>query len=233
MDTREFIRRYAWCYCYVTAFFLLCGALIRRSVEVSGGLEPYPDFPVILIDPGHGGADGGATGITGVQEDAVNLSIAGRLRNLLTLMGWETAMTRSDAEDLSDSGGTIRQRKQEDLKNRVALANALPAALVVSIHQNHFPDSRYCGPQVFYGGRGEELALFLQSRLNDALSSRRQVKPGAGIYLLERIDHPAVLVECGFLSNPAEEQLLASEDHQKKLAAILAASLAQYADAPA
>lgn len=233
METREFLRRYAWCYCYVTAFFLLCGALVLRTAEVSGGLDPYPDFPVILIDPGHGGADGGATGITGVREEAVNLSIALKLRQLLTLMGWETAMTREDAQDLSDPGGTIRERKQEDLKTRAALANSFPAAVVVSIHQNHFPDSRYRGPQVFYGSRGEALARSLQENLNAALNSRRQVKQGAGIYLLERIDHPAVLVECGFLSNPAEEGLLASEDHQKKLAAIVAASLAQYMDTPA
>lgn len=230
MNTREFLRRYAWVYCYVAAFFLICAAVLRHSVEVSGPMEPFPGRPVIIIDAGHGGPDGGTTGISGIKEDQVNLSIAKRLNAFLNLLGFETVMTRSGGSDLSTEGDTIRARKQSDLKNRVELVNGFASAVLVSIHQNHFPDSRYSGPQVFYTRAGERLAGDLQSKLNAAAApqSRRTAKPSVGVYLMEHCIHPAVLVECGFLSNGAEEQRLASAEHQKMLAAVIAASLASY-----
>ena len=230
METKEFLKRYAWVYLYVAAFFLGCAALVRHTVETVGNMQPFAASPVVVIDAGHGDPDGGSTGITGTREEAVNLAIAKRLEGLLALMGYDTAMTRTGSDCIATEGNTIRQKKQSDLRNRVSRINALPSAVVVSIHQNHFPDSRYSGPQVFYTAEAESLAAFTQRALTEALApeSKREPKKASGVYLMERIDHPGILVECGFLSNPEEERRLNSPEHQKKLAAILAAVLAQY-----
>lgn len=230
METKEFLKRYAWVYLYVAAFFLGCAALVRHTVETVGNMQPFSASPVIVIDAGHGTPDGGSTGIAGTREEAVNLAIAKRLEGLLTLMGYDTSMTRTGSDCIATEGNTIRQKKQSDLRNRVSRINALPSAVVVSIHQNHFPDSRYSGPQVFYTAEAESLSAFTQRALTEALApgNKREPKKASGVYLMERIDHPGILVECGFLSNPEEERRLNSPEHQKKLAAILSAVLAQY-----
>ena len=230
METREYLKRYAWVYLYVAAFFLAAAGLLRHSVETADSMQPFSAHPVIVIDAGHGSPDGGAVGAGGTREDTVNLAVSRRLKKLLALLGYETVMTRTGADCIATEGETIRQKKQSDLQNRVELVNALPAAVVVSIHQNHFPDSRYSGPQVFYSGGGEGLAAFAQRALTEALApgSKREPKQATGVYLMEHIDHPAILVECGFLSNPEEERKLNDPAHQKKIAAILAAVLAEY-----
>ena len=230
METREFLKRYAWVYLYVAAFFLGTAGLLRHGVEAVSSMQPFTGSPVIVIDAGHGTPDGGAVGVSGIQEQEINLAIARRLEALLGLLGRETVMTRTGPSCIAAEGETIRQQKQSDLKKRVAIINELPSAVVVSIHQNHFPDSRYSGPQVFYNDRGEALAGQAQKALTAALApgSKRTIKTASGIYLMEHIDHPAILVECGFLSNHAEEQKLRSPDHQKKIAATLAAVLAAY-----
>lgn len=230
METREFLRRYAWVYCYVVAFFLGCAALLLHSVETVGSMQPFDSRPVIVIDAGHGAPDGGAAGVSGVREDQVNLAISRRLEVLLALMGFDAVMTRSDGDCIATEGETIRQKKQSDLRNRVELVNGQASAVLVSIHQNHFPDGRYAGPQVFWTEGSESLAKELQKALTDALApgSRRSAKKSTGVYLMEHIKHPGVLVECGFLSNPEEERKLASPDYQKKLAAVMAAVLADY-----
>lgn len=232
METREFLRRYAYVYLYVAAFFLALAAAARHSVESVSGFAPLPGSSVLVIDAGHGGEDGGTTGASGTAEDEVNLAIAKRLEAMLTLLGCQTRMTRTDSESLSTEGETIRARKQSDLRNRVALVNGYSNAILISIHQNHFPDPRYDGAQVFHTRGSEELAKAMQSALTDSLSphSRRQPKLSKGVYLMEHIDCPGLLVECGFLSNPAEEQKLGSAAYQKQLAAVMAAILARFAD---
>jgi len=230
METKEFLKRYCWVYLYVAAFFLVAAGLLRHTVETASTIQPFSAYPVIVIDPGHGAPDGGATGVSGVREDAVNLAVSRRLERLLALLGYETVMTRTGADCIATEGETIRQKKQSDLKNRVELVNSLPAAVVVSIHQNHFPDGRYSGPQVFCTKGAEALANSAQRALTQALapSSKREAKAASGVYLMEHITHPGILVECGFLSNPEEEQKLSDPEHQKKIAAILAAVLAEY-----
>lgn len=235
METKEFLKRYAYVYFYVAAFFLACAGLIDHSVETVGSMEPFGTHPVIVIDAGHGGIDGGTTGAAGTSERDVNLQIAKRLNALLQLLGCETVMTRTTGEDLATEGETIRRQKQSDLKNRVEAVNGYASAVLVSIHQNHYPDSRFCGPQVFYSNDAEALANTMQTALTNALApgSRRSAKKASGVYLMEHIRQPGLLVECGFLSNPAEEQKLSSAEHQKKLACVIAAVLAQYSKTPA
>ena len=232
METRAFLRQYAYVYLYAAAFFLACAAGLRHSVEVSGKLDPFPAHPVVVIDAGHGGMDGGTTGAAGTAEDEVNLAVSRRLNALLALCGCDTVMTRTRDESLATEGDTIRRQKQSDLQNRVALVNSLPAAVLISIHQNHFTDSRYCGPQVFWSSGGELLARRAQSALNEALGGKREIKEASGVYLMERICHPGILVECGFLSNPSEEQKLRSDDYQKQLASVLAAAIVSYLHTP-
>ena len=151
---------------------------------------------------------------------------------MLTLLGCQTRMTRTNSDSMATEGETIRARKQSDLRNRVALVNEYADAILVSIHQNHFPDSKYDGAQVFHTRGAEELAKAMQSALTDAFSSRsrRTAKRASGIYLMEHIHCPGLLIECGFLSNPAEEQKLISPEYQKRLAAVMAAVLARFAD---
>lgn len=230
MKTGDFLRRYAYVYLYVAAFFLGCAGLMRQAVETAGEMQAISIHPVILIDAGHGGPDGGTTGYAGTPEDRVNLEISRRLEAMLALLGCETAMTRTTEESLATEGETIRSKKQSDLRNRVSMVNGFPSAVLVSIHQNHFPDPKYSGPQVFHTKNAAELAKTMQSALTSVLApgSKRAAKNASGIYLMEHCTHPGVLVECGFLSNPEEERKLGTADHQKKIAAILAAVLAEY-----
>ena len=158
METSQFLRRYLWVYLYVATFFLGCTALLLHSVEMVGSMQPFDSRPVIIIDPGHGAPDGGATGVSGSQEDRINLEISYRLEALLTLIGYDTIMTRADGNWIASQGDTIRQKKQSDLQNRATLVNTQASAVLVSIHQNHFPDSQYFGPQVFWSDGAETLA---------------------------------------------------------------------------
>ena len=226
---KEFLKKYAWVYLYVAAFFLAAAGMLRQAVETAGSMQPFSGSPVIVIDAGHGAPDGGSTGVSGTREEAVNLAVARRLEGLLALLGYETTMTRTGPDCIATEGETIRQKKQSDLRNRVRLVNSLPSAVLVSIHQNHYSDSRYSGPQVFFSGGGEALAAEAQKALSSALApgSKRQPKAASGVYLMEHVQHPAILVECGFLSNPEEERKLNDPAHQKKIAAILAAVLAE------
>lgn len=232
METREFLRRYAYVYLYVAAFFLALAAAARHSVETVSGSSPLPGSSIIVIDAGHGGEDGGTTGVSGTAEDELNLAIAKRLEAMLTLLGCTTQMTRTGSDSLATEGDTIRARKQSDLRNRVAVVNQYPNAILVSIHQNHFPDPKYDGAQVFCTKNAGELAKAMQSALTETLSplSRRTATTAKGVYLMEHITCPGLLIECGFLSNPAEEQKLSSGDYQKRLAAVMAAVLARFAD---
>ena len=230
MKTGDFLRRYAYVYLYVAAFFLGCAGLMRQAVETAGEMQPFSNCPVIIIDAGHGGPDGGTTGYAGTPEYRINLEVSRRLEAMLALLGCETAMTRTTAQSLATEGETIRSKKQSDLRNRVQMVNGFPSAVLVSIHQNHFPDGRYYGPQVFYSGKAKSLAEMMQASLTHALApgSRRAAKEARGIYLMEHIQCPGILVECGFLSNADEEQRLRTAEHQKRLAAVLAAVLAGY-----
>ena len=126
------------------------------------------------------------------------------------------------------SAGTIRQRKASDLKNRTALANSASSGVLVSIHQNSLPESRSVhGAQAFYNGAGEEIALAVQEALNSTINDRpKEAKSaGSGVYLLSHAEIPAVLVECGFLSNPGETDLLNTQAHQTRLALVIFTSV--------
>lgn len=184
----------------------------------------------IVIDPGHGGEDGGAVGVSGTSEAALNLEISLRLRDALHLLGIRTRMVRqTDTAIYSDGCESIAEKKVSDIKNRVKLVNDTPNALLVSVHQNFFPEGQYHGAQVFYAQTpgSQQLAEQLQAALCIQLDpdNRRQCKASQRVYLMQQLETTGVLVECGFLSNYDEEQRLTQPDYQKKLATVLAGTL--------
>lgn len=193
---------------------------------------PLPGRHCILIDAGHGGEDGGATSCAGILESTYNLEIALRLEKVLQLLGYQTKMIRTGDYAVHREGQTIAARKASDLRERVALANNTEGAVLISIHQNYFPESKYSGAQVFYADTPEsaDFAKLLQSELRKILNpgSKRQEKKASGIYLMEHVSCPAVLIECGFLSNPQEEVLLRDSRYQKKLCGVIASVLGTY-----
>ena len=214
------------------ALMLLCAYWGSRVVTVISEELPFVRKHCIVIDPGHGGEDGGAVSCTGRMESEYNLAISRRLDDLLHLLGYRTRMTRTSDVSIYTTGSTLAQKKVSDLKERVRIVNETGNALLVSIHQNQFSDSRYSGAQVFYAktAGSKDLGQKLQAELVAALNpdSNRKSKPVSGVYLLENIPCAGVLVECGFLSNPQEEAMLRNTDYQKKLCCVLAATLHQY-----
>lgn len=192
------------------------------------------DRDCIIIDAGHGGVDGGATSCTGVLESKFNLDIAKRLEDIMHLIGVKTLMIRDTDRSIHTQGNSIAEKKISDLKNRVKIANNTPNAILLSIHQNHFSDSRYSGVQVFYADTdgSRELANNLQKAFVNTLSkdNHRQIKKADGVYLMKHIECTGILVECGFISNPEEEAKLRSEEYQKKLCSVLAVTIFNYLD---
>ncbi len=188
----------------------------------------------VIIDAGHGGEDGGALSANGVRESGVNLEISLRLRDLLHFLGIQTKMIRETDVSVSTEGTTIAQRKVSDIHNRVSFVEETENALLISIHQNHFSQSKYRGAQVFYAGTAgsDALAEELQNTLAAQVdpNNHRLCKAAKDVYLLKHIHCPAVLVECGFLSNPEEAALLQEPEYQKKLAAALGACIASYTE---
>lgn len=194
--------------------------------------QPVCRHHTFIIDAGHGGIDGGATSCTGVLESTLNLQIAVRLNDLMQLIGYDTVMIRTTDTSVYTEGNTIAAQKLSDLKERVRVVNETENGILISIHQNTFPDSRYGGAQVFYGSRqgSEELAKTLQDNFKNTVNpgSKRISKKASGVYLMEHIGKPGVLIECGFLSNPEEEAKLRSVEYQQALCCIITASISNY-----
>lgn len=213
---------------YIVAFIVLICVVLFTSNTVSTIAEEQAinNRTCVIIDPGHGGVDGGATSCNGILESQLNLEISLRLNDLMHLIGLDTIMIRETDCSVYTHGKTIAQKKVSDLKERVRIVNEHNNALLVSIHQNHFSDSRYYGPQVFYGKIGEsrEFAQRMQIALTTTLcpESNRKAKSATGVYLMDKVLCEGVLVECGFLSNYEEEAKLRDPQYQKKLCSIIA-----------
>ena len=224
--------RIAAVYCSVVSALLLSSSLGSRAVTVWSESRPTDSQHCIVIDPGHGGEDGGAISQSGLPESTYNLEISLRFNDLLNLLGYDTKMIRKTDMSVYTKGETLSQKKASDLKARVKLVNETEHAVLLSIHQNHYPDGKYSGAQVFYASTegSEPLAKQLQSALVSTLNSgsRRQAKKCSGIYLMEHIQCPGVLIECGFLSNTAEDAKLKTLEYQKKLSCVIAATTCQY-----
>ncbi|MBQ1372569.1 MAG: N-acetylmuramoyl-L-alanine amidase [Oscillospiraceae bacterium] len=212
---------------------LVCSVLTSQSVTVLTAVlatEDPPPLRTVILDPGHGGEDGGAVSVNGVLESGLNLEISLRLRDLLRFLGVPVVMTRqTDVSIYSPGAETVSEKKVSDLKNRVRLVNETTNGVLVSVHQNMFQESKYFGTQVFYAetAGSQALAEGMQELFDTKLDpcNHRQAKPSLTVYLMKNVRCPAVLVECGFLSNPEEERKLQTTDYQKKLAAVIATGL--------
>jgi N-acetylmuramoyl-L-alanine amidase len=177
----------------------------------------------VILDAGHGGADGGAVGVNGVAEKDLNLAVAQEVARLLAEAGYEVILTRTDDRLLLGEGEDVKgHRKENDLKNRLAIAKAHPEAIFVSIHMNTFRAAKYSGLQVYYANNAESrrLAYAVQGAVAEGLQPENRRVPqaaGSSIYLLENATGTAVLIECGFLSNPEECALLSQKDYRARL----------------
>lgn len=219
-------------YLLVVILFLGIAQAGSQTVTTIKQQRAVPREHRIVIDAGHGGVDGGATSCTGVLESHINLEIALRLEDLFHLLGYDTVMIRRTDESIYTQGNTIAAQKVSDLKERVRISNETPGAVLISIHQNTYANSRYRGAQVFYSNddRSKKLAQSMQQNLITALndSNQRKSRPAKGMYLMEHITCPGVLIECGFVTNPEEEALLRDDDYQRKLCAVIASTVSSY-----
>ena len=204
--------------------------LVWSNVPTANAAPASPQKGIVLvIDAGHGGADGGAVSPSGVKESEINLDIALKLDELMAFFGVRTVMTRETEKiEYSDTAGTIRQKKTEDQKNRVSLIENTKNSVLISIHQNKYPKSGPFGAQVLFSENfpGEALADIMQKTLVEALNRdnyRSASKIPDDVYLMKKVTCPAILIECGFLSNPHEEVLLNTIAYRLKVAAAIAA----------
>lgn len=215
---------------YFLVFSVFVGAVMAgsKAVTVISESSPVPRKHTLIIDAGHGGIDGGATSCTGVLESNINLQISTRLNDLFHLLGYETRMIRTSDTSVYTQGNTIASQKASDLKERVRIVNSTENAVLISVHQNTFSDQKYSGAQVFYAPTdgSQSFAESLQTAMVSAVNpgSRRKAKKANGVYLMEHIQCPGILVECGFLSNPVEEAMLQSKEYQQKLCCVIAAT---------
>ena len=211
-------------------FFFGLAAVLWRGAAVPA-FSVQDDAPVtVVIDPGHGGEDGGAVSPGGVPESQINLAVSLRVHDLLRFAGQRTRLTRSEDVTICDEGlDTMRQRKSSDLKNRVRIVEETENAILLSIHQNSLPSSPVThGAQVFWNRRegAESLAGQVQDALNAGINAgneKRSRQIPDTIYLMKNITAPGVLVECGFLSNGPETERLQDPDYQLRLATAIAA----------
>lgn len=216
--------------CLSVFLFLMLRSTRRITLETAA---PVRTLPPVLIDPGHGGEDGGA--VSGdVLEKHINLAVSHDVADLLRLCGYTVSMTRDTDDALTSEGEDVRKRKYNDMKMRLDLYNATPDNVVVSIHQNKFDAAASHGAQVFYSPNHPNSAVLAEALRKSVTgmlqpdNTRTCKTAGKEIFLLKNARVPAVIVECGFISNRQERELLVTDDYQKQLALAIAAGLMNY-----
>ena len=206
----------------VTLFIVL---MVKSTEKISlkTSAEPVEKKPDLIIDAGHGGEDGGAV-VGDVLEKDINLNISNDTADLLKTFGFDVSMTRSSDNALTNEGKDIKQRKYNDMKMRLDMYNASPDNVIISIHQNKFSNASSHGAQVFYSPNNENSSRLAECMRNSVVSliqpdNERECKAaGKEIYLLKNTQNPAVIVECGFLSNREECEKLKTEEYQRQMA---------------
>lgn len=224
--------KHRWRRLLLALILILIGLLTYRKLSPDSEVLGEADFsPVYIIDAGHGGEDGGAISVTGTSESQINLAIALKLEQLFALYGHCPILVRREDISIYDPGSeSLHEKKVSDIQNRVSLVESTPNAILISIHQNSYPDSQYDGFQVFYAptANSQELAEVVQTSLKSNLNpeNSREVKQIYDtVYLLNHISCPAILVECGFLTNPVEAEKLETDSYQMQLAASILAGV--------
>lgn len=204
---------------------LLSSLALTEIKQIKATSTDLSEKPIIVIDAGHGGEDGGAVADTGLMEKDVNLSIALILEKLFLQSGFQVTMTRTDDISIySEGASSLREKKVSDIHNRTAICNNYSNNILISIHQNKFEQSKYSGTQVFYSDNNKlsnPLAQCISTSVKGLLQpdNTRECKPSDNnVYILKNATVPAVLVECGFLSNPQESELLSTDKYRNQLA---------------
>ncbi len=218
--------------------FLLMSFIVTYLIEnlYKNGFKPTFSGiyeKTVIIDPGHGEPDGGTTGVSGVSESKINLEISEKISAKLNKKCYNVVMTRETEEGIYSKGKSIKEKKLSDMHNREELLNGLDADLFLSIHLNFFSDPSVFGAQVFYSKNKEEskeVAEAIRRSLIklDERNNRILKKADKGIYLMEKAQIPACLVECGFLSNPTDDENLRNEEYQEKLADAIVLGIENY-----
>ena len=220
----------------VSAFFIVAAPFLYFPGEEAAAASSFSikENNIILLDAGHGGEDGGAVGVGGIIEKDINLSVTLKTASFLEIMGYSVELTRDTDIMTCDEGlKTQREKKVSDIKNRFYQMEKSPCLCSISIHQNIFGGEAR-GAQVFYSGNNPESKLIaetLQSGISSMLqpeNSRVIKKATKDIYLLYHTQKPAVLIECGFISNNAEAALLSDDGYQNKMAFAIAISSVKY-----
>ncbi len=189
---------------------------------------------LIILDAGHGGEDPGAIGFDNVYEKNINLELVFEIGEILSERGFAVMYTRVDDKLLySDEENIKGFRKISDLKNRCKIAAEYPEAIFISIHMNSYQSSKYTGLQVYYSENNENsriLASHIQTSVKNKLqnSNNRTIKAGEGMYILENINNPGILIECGFLTNAEECKKLSEKEYQKQLSLAIVCGIIEY-----
>ncbi len=211
-------------------FFFIGKALIRSDLTIVSDLDISTKY-TIVIDAGHGGIDSGATQ-DGIFEKDLNLLISQKIISFLELYDVDVVMTRTDDVLLADNSS--KQKKRDDLYNRLKFTEGFEAPIFVSVHMNKFPEAKYKGLQVFYSPNdsfSESAALLVQGNVKEFLQpdNNRSIKRAdSSIYLLDRLNCPSILIECGFISNDEERQRLKDEEYQNQLSFVIANSIIEF-----
>lgn len=216
----------------ILTYFLSTFAANALKEKKEVAIKPSP--PTVIIDAGHGGFDGGAV-VGEIFEKDINLAIANALSDMLKLSGIRVINTRTDDTSTeSDASLSIANRKRSDLRNRLYLANGTPEAILISIHQNKFSSPSAKGAQIFYGNKSDKSALIAESIRKNIVSliqseNKRALKKATkDVFLLYNSEIPAVIVECGFMSNEAELKKLLNKDYQSKMAFAIFCGILEY-----
>lgn len=217
-------------------FFAFASVFITVKNEIAKTAATPPlTGKRIVVDAGHGGIDGGAVSKKGIPEKDINLKIAFYLKNYLEKNGAKVIMTRTKDQSLyTNEKGSIKSKKRSDLTKRKNIANNADADILISIHLNYFEQSKYKGAQVFYEGLHKEsvdLAQKIQNELKNGLdnSNNRQVAQiDSSKIMYQNLNLPAVIAECGFLSNPDEAEKLCTREYQEKVALCISLGVIKY-----
>ena len=212
----------------------ISSVLLCQIQIASSGTIISDELPVIIIDAGHGGEDGGAIGVDGTYEKDVNLEISLKLNDILSIFGYKTHLIRTTDSAIHTEGDTIRQRKVSDIHNRTATMDLYENCIYLSIHQNKYSDGRIWGTQTFYSANcneSREVAQLIQNAVKSQIqpNNKRQIKKsGTDIYVLYNATKPAVMVECGFVSNKNELIQLKNSQYQCNMALSIVTGIINY-----
>jgi N-acetylmuramoyl-L-alanine amidase len=221
-------------FCMVLVLFCASFFLARKGASLTASQQARTSPVCIVLDAGHGANDPGKVGVNGALEKDINLAITLKLASILENKGYTVVLTRDSDEILADKDAV--NQKREDMVGRVKVIEEASPVFTISIHQNSFSNSAVYGPQVFYyaeSQQGKAIAAALQENLDNILKpeSPRMTKANSDYYLLKKTPTPTVIVECGFLSNEREAELLSDEQYQQKVARAIYFGVCQYLEA--